>query len=297
MRELDHVALSATVRQIILIEKMGTQLGNLIGALQRDGVPDIAIAGCIEARAAIKRDVDRWKHRVARDWRDAPVVAWAHGVHGLGDAITLVLGVAPPLDAFATVSKLWKYAGFAPGQKAKKGEKLNFSPTLKAFMTVRIADPCIKQRACPYRSDYDARRLLTAITHPEWTDGHSHNDARRIVAKAVLRDMWLVAHGKQAKIDRPETAAISILIPNLVVPSLSGSEDIGEAEAIGDVTPIPCMPPFSPNKPEAANGPLKPIYRMLPSPDDGREGHYPPDAHNTRAPLSRRRSSHIMEPV
>lgn len=203
----DHVSLSTTARQIILLEKTRTSLVLQIGALKRDGVPEIALTGSIEAEKAIKKDVNRWKHRIARDWRDDPVVAWAQGVHGLGDAITLVLGIAPPLEAFATVSKLWKYAGFAPGQKAKRGEKLNFSPLFKAFMTVRIADPCIKHRACPYRRDYDTRRALTVLTHPDWTDGHSHNDARRIVAKAILRDLWLVTHGKSAKIDRPARAA------------------------------------------------------------------------------------------
>lgn len=44
-----------------------------------------------------------------------------------------------------------------------------------------------------YRHTYDQRRAHTAITHPEWTAGHSHNDALRIVGKEILRDLWTVA--------------------------------------------------------------------------------------------------------
>lgn len=48
-------------------------------------------------------------------------------------------------------------------------------------------------RACscsPYRVVYDTRRAHTATTHPDWSDGHSHNDALRIASKAILRDLW-----------------------------------------------------------------------------------------------------------
>lgn len=48
--------------------------------------------------------------------------------------------------------------------------------------------------ACsPYRVIYDARRAHTAVTHPDWPDGHSHNDALRIASKAILRDLWRAA--------------------------------------------------------------------------------------------------------
>jgi hypothetical protein len=41
-----------------------------------------------------------------------------------------------------------------------------------------------------YRVTYDQRRAHTAVTHPEWTPGHSHNDALRVASKAILRDLW-----------------------------------------------------------------------------------------------------------
>ena len=36
----------------------------------------------------------------------------------------------------------------------------------------------------------DQRRQRTATTHPEWTPGHSLNDAMRVASKRLLRDLW-----------------------------------------------------------------------------------------------------------
>lgn len=44
-----------------------------------------------------------------------------------------------------------------------------------------------------YRLLYEQRRAHTATTHPEWTAGHSHNDALRIVGKQLLADLWEAA--------------------------------------------------------------------------------------------------------
>lgn len=44
-----------------------------------------------------------------------------------------------------------------------------------------------------YRHVYEERRAHTAQTHPEWTPGHSHNDALRVVGKEILRDLWRAA--------------------------------------------------------------------------------------------------------
>jgi len=55
----------------------------------------------------------------------------------------------------------------------------------------RIAVPACS--CSPYRVKYDARRAHTAVTHPDWTDGHSHNDALRVTAKEVLKHLWRAA--------------------------------------------------------------------------------------------------------
>lgn len=83
---------------------------------------------------------------------------------------------------------------FAVGVAAKrrKGQVANWSAAAK-MRAYLVATSCIKQAASPYRAVYDTRRTHTAVTHPDWTAGHSHNDGLRIVSKAVLKDLWLGA--------------------------------------------------------------------------------------------------------
>lgn len=75
--------------------------------------------------------------------------------------------------------------------KRQKGVKANWSTDAKTRAYL-IATSCIKSGG-EYRAVYDQRRTLTAATHPDWTPGHSHNDALRIVSKRILRDLWRAA--------------------------------------------------------------------------------------------------------
>lgn len=71
----------------------------------------------------------------------------------------------------------------------RKGQKSNWSNEAKTRAYL-CATSCVKVRTSPYRPVYLERRAHTAITHPEWTAGHSHNDGLRITAKRILRDLW-----------------------------------------------------------------------------------------------------------
>lgn len=77
--------------------------------------------------------------------------------------------------------------------KRRKGVKANWSTTAK-MRAYLIATSCIKQPdGNTYRDIYTARRAHTAVTHPEWTPGHSHNDGLRILSKELLKDLWIAA--------------------------------------------------------------------------------------------------------
>lgn len=97
-----------------------------------------------------------------------------------GGAQTSDPGLAPP-DAHDA------RAGVAA--RRQKGQRANWSTEAKTRAYL-IATSCIKQARSPYRATYDTRRAHTATTHPDWTPGHSHNDALRITSKAILRDLW-----------------------------------------------------------------------------------------------------------
>lgn len=128
---------------------------------------------------------------------------------------------------YRTVSQLWAYcglhvvAGGDPGQtptdtqlacagvaaRRQKGQKANWSTDAKTRAWL-IVQSCMKQldtscktdtgiaehvEGCgcsPYRVVIDQRRQHTATTHPEWTPGHSLNDAMRVASKRLLRDLW-----------------------------------------------------------------------------------------------------------
>ena len=90
--------------------------------------------------------------------------------------------------------------------RRQKGIKANWSQDAKMRAWLIVAS-CIKQldprckrdgvaehaEGCgcsPYRIVVDERRQHTAVTHPEWTPGHSLNDGMRIASKRLLRDLW-----------------------------------------------------------------------------------------------------------
>lgn len=110
-----------------------------------------------------------------------------------------------------TVSQLWAYAGLHVDRAAnaamrrKKGVQSNWKTEIKTRAYL-VSEACVKAgvRKDPedetkrvgvsrYGTVYLNRRAHTKATHPEWTDGHSHNDALRIISKTLLKDMWVEA--------------------------------------------------------------------------------------------------------
>lgn len=99
--------------------------------------------------------------------------------------------------------------GVAP--RRTRGVKANWSTVAKTRAHL-VAESCIKQikEPChaaaldgrwlavhydecvcsPFRITYDTRKMHTGTSHPEWTDGHRHNDALRVTAKDILRCLW-----------------------------------------------------------------------------------------------------------
>ena len=106
-----------------------------------------------------------------------------------------------------TVSELWAYAGLhvigGESARRRKGVQSNWKTEIKTRAYL-ISEACVKAgvRKDPedetkrvgiseYGKVYLARRARTAETHPDWTPGHSHNDALRIVSKEVLKGLWI----------------------------------------------------------------------------------------------------------
>ena len=123
-----------------------------------------------------------------------PVIATPHRWEGEGSVRVLVAD--PPFAR--NVAKLWAYCGHGdPNRKRAKGmtapEAARLGNPRAKMLTHLLAEAVIKSANPDYRIVYDTRRETTAVTHPDWSKGHSHNDALHLVGKEILRDLWTAA--------------------------------------------------------------------------------------------------------
>lgn len=115
------------------------------------------------------------------------------------------------LDPFLrSASQLRQFCGVGSPDRRVKGmsqeQALRLgNPRAKSLVHL-IAEGCMKQtggmtkngtvrKRSPYRDIYDDGRLRYA-EREGWTDGRKHNASLRLVKKAFLLDLWLVAQGK-----------------------------------------------------------------------------------------------------
>jgi hypothetical protein len=109
-----------------------------------------------------------------------------------------------------SASQLRQFCGVGSPDRRAKGmsqeQALRLgNPRAKSLVHL-IAEGCMKQtggvtkngtvrKRSPYRDIYDDGRLRYA-EREGWTDGRKHNASLRLVKKAFLLDLWLVAQGK-----------------------------------------------------------------------------------------------------
>jgi len=154
--------------------------------------------------------------------RELPVFPWIKNVNGAAElGLATIVAEAGDLSNYPNIAKLWKRLGFAPydGCAGSTWKRETWRP--RALTKEEwIANPFSGERYAlmiqiaqslwfkqwmgkaktgngegqpngPYGEVYAARRKHTASTHPEWSKGHSHSDAIRIMMKAFLKDLWI----------------------------------------------------------------------------------------------------------
>ena len=91
-------------------------------------------------------------------------------------------------------AELWAYCGLhvIEGRRPRRmrGERANWSNTAK-MRALLCAESCVKAMRSPYRAVYDAARANWA--ERDTTDLHKHRHALAVVAKAILRDLYVEA--------------------------------------------------------------------------------------------------------
>lgn len=167
---------------------------------------DLAVvASALTPYTAARNEIEKEMKRAARS---LPVYAWAKGVHGFGElGLAVIVAESGNLSNYPKKGHLWKRLGLAPyngkapstwrfegGLTADDWVELGYSPRRRAELYAVIGDPLFRQQSVvsgPYRGVYDRRRARTLETHPDWTKGHSHNDALRIMTSHLVRDLWV----------------------------------------------------------------------------------------------------------
>lgn len=216
-------ALSNQYQSLTSPPTTGEKGGSFGKAVPADHPAAVALAGQRDAIAALEHQAVL---ELQRAMRLHPLGPWVKRTVGVGEkqAARLLAVIGDPGER-RTVSQLWAYCGFHvlhPGQnepgthsrhagvdpssdtgqegfdaqsrragvapKRKRGEQHNWNDTARSRARL-IAESCIKQAHSPYRAVYDTGRAKYAEC--DITDLHKHNRALRLVAKAVLRDMWI----------------------------------------------------------------------------------------------------------
>jgi len=160
----------------------------------------------------IKGALDKWT-------ASHPVGVKMRSVRGVGPVIAAGILSRVDIERCPHVSSLWSYAGLAPGQKRKRGEKSNWNPGLKRICWL-LGESFVKaggQYGDTYRSrkayetarneagDYadKASTELTTKTYGKETEAYKalsagrlplaalHARAKRYDVKMFLSDLWV----------------------------------------------------------------------------------------------------------
>jgi len=135
-----------------------------------------------------------------------PIWDWLRAVKGLkaGGQAAKLLAQIDDIGKFDTVSKLWRFAGYAvingQAERNQRGEKSHYNRRLKSICFV-IAEQFIRQQTPIYVDEYYAEKERQRRKHPEkvkvdgkwkYNDGHIHHMAMRKMIKIFLQHVWVV---------------------------------------------------------------------------------------------------------
>lgn len=151
---------------------------------------------------AMRLDAERRMREIARTFAIWPRCEAVAGFADLGLAC-IVAEAGNDLTAYPHYYHLWKRLGLAPFRgkamsrygskeltKAEWAEQ-GYSPMRRGRMAGDVgASLFFAKGKNDYGEVYAKRREQTALTHPDWPPAHSDADARRIMLKVFIKDLW-----------------------------------------------------------------------------------------------------------
>lgn len=199
-------------------------------------LPDILAA--LQAAEPFERQADALVKEMEKLAKTLPAYPFAKSVAGFGDlGFAVIVAEAGDLTRYETVEKLWKRLGLAPvyGKACStwrrfgglsKDDWMDQGPMGPKYSPQRLAQvygvvtvSLFKSQSVShgkYRGVYDKRRERTAETHADWTKAHSHNDAMRVMVKAMIEDLW--KEWRRAKVLAPEMASNGVPVSTPPMP-------------------------------------------------------------------------------
>jgi len=130
-----------------------------------------------------------------------PLYPWLKAQKGCGPTMSGVILSEIDITRCGTISALWAYCGLSVGHdgtapKRRKGctkkdgtPGLAYNSMLRSKLVGVLADCMIKCNS-PWREHYDNRKTRTRSKDWGKSDGHRNNDAKRVMIKRFLQEMW-----------------------------------------------------------------------------------------------------------
>jgi len=209
-------------------------------AAAKDKEPHAIFAWMTEEAEVLENQI---KRALAKFTESDPNGVWASGICGVGPVITAGLIANIDITKANAPTKLWAYAGLAPDQRRKRGEKVNWNPPLKrlafligeSFVKVKGNDKDIYGKLYEQRKAYEtakneagdyaeqAKAKLEQFKIGKDTDAyksyvqgklppaHIHARAKRFAAKMFLAHLHAVMYWNHHGTMAPEPYAIAHL--------------------------------------------------------------------------------------
>jgi hypothetical protein len=209
------------------IQKLRIQVGNRIGAMERDGLPIEATAPHQETQKTLEAQERAIERQLVRLAKQHVMADWVEACPGLGyGGFARIVGVTGSFMLFPNVAKVWAYMGMhvidGHAPKRERGVKGNWSPQGRV-VAHQIGDSIVKLNRGRYRDLYD-RKKAEYLVRPRLgdsgcpmgqvhkdkgnkvlacvkvngdgaeTSAHLHNAAMRVAVKEMLKDMWVEWH-------------------------------------------------------------------------------------------------------
>lgn len=182
------------IRQYYQIQEHRLAFGNQVMQLRKSEQESGDHTAYFDRLHGIEKDIAK---NLLSVFKKDKMYVWLKAVKGIGPVLGCALLTFIDITKAQHASSLWKYCGLAPGQRRKKGEKLDYSPFMKTICW-KIGESFIKSKG-RFRKVYDTSKAYYQVQHPEqvkegkrtlYTKGHIHAMSRRRAVKLFLSEFW-----------------------------------------------------------------------------------------------------------